>query len=528
MRLTCNPVLALVWVGFFLLLGFVSFKFAGHDHLTSFADDGGNYLIMAKSFSPYVDASALVEKASVHERYPPLFPAVLAYIGGAENVAVASHFVLIMFLTACVLLAVWASRVLKSQWLGLLACMAYVVSPNVWPMLLRILSENLYIVLTLLVLILAEPARKRGGYWISLVSLVLTLTILTRTIGITIIAAWFVYLLIDRSDSSVSLRAGLLSIAFPLSAAIAWTLASQAGESHLYNTEISWLISKVFTSPHPRQEAIGYFSGQATAMYESWLGALMLVWAPGINMRTAAASLLLLIVLSGWFIRLRRNCLDAWYSLFYLGVIFVWPFSGQFFRFILPLLPLFIVYAMQASQMYFGRLVKSSSLIMPFTVGLVFMALSLPAIIFIYQRHGFTTTHGLDYSSNPEFYQLADPHQAQDKARQHLLLMRDMEKIKTTMPPKAKIMWFTPVYINLLAEREGVELPHARGRRAMLDAIAENPPDYLYISCLHPRKTSENGLAMLAWVSGVGEIYWISRNPVDQSIFSIMIKLKRE
>ena len=525
MQVSRKSIATIVWFSLFLLLGYVAFTFAHLDQLTSFADDGGNYMIMAQYFSPYSDVSPLIEKAYTNERYPPFFPLVLALTGGANNFFLAHQLIVVMFITASLLYAIWATRVLGTHWLGLLASLIYISSPNVWPMLLRILSEELYLALTLGVFLVAERARRSGGYWLVIIALLLMAVLLTRTIGITLIVAWGMYLLMERSKDTSPVFLRIFSVVSPVIVTAVWHSSRQANEEHLYNTELTWLIDRIADSPHPGLEFLNYLFSQSMAMLDNWLGALMLIWQPGINSRTVVAMLLALIVAVGWFTRLRKNCLDAWYSLFYVGLIFIWPFPGQYFRFILPVLPLFIVYAIQTAQVFAGKYPKKLSPAIPFMTGLVFLGLSIPATFLVYQRSQFPSYHGQDISSNPEFYQEADIHLARNKAIQHLLLKRDMELIKARTPPDATIMWFTPGYLNLLADREGVVFPNVAGRSAMLATIADNPPDYIYISRLHPRRTSENGLAMLAWVGNAGVVEWSTLVPGTNKVFSIMLRV---
>jgi len=526
MQVPHKTTYSLVWLSYFLVLGYSAFTFANLDQLTSFADDGGSYLIMAQYFSPYSDVLPLIDKAYINERYPPFFPMLLAITGNAEDIADAHQLVVLLFLIACVMYAVWATRILGSQWIGLLVSLIYVSSPFVWPMLLRIVSEELYMVLAFGVLLTAGRASKEGGWWLVLLALLLTLVMLTRTIGIALVVAWGVHLFFNRSRfNSPALVSKLLSLVLPVMTVVAWHVLRRASEVDLYNSELIWLIDRVAESSHPLMVILQYLIDQSGAMLDSWLGALMLYWQPDFNPRYILALALAVMAITGWLIRLRKNCLDAWYSLFYVGIILVWPFPGQFFRFIVPMMPLFIVYAVQVTQIIGGRYQNRLAMFAPAMTGFAFLALSTPATLLIYQRSQFSAENELDFSSNPEFYQEADLRLASNKATQHLLLARDMELIKARTSSDATIMWFTPGYLNLLADREGVEFPDVAGRSAMLAAIAEDSPDYIYISRLHPRRTSENGLEILAWAGEAGVAEWSTLVPGTNDVFSVMLRV---
>lgn len=524
--MSSRTVLPLLWVLFFLTIGYVAFQFSYLDQVTSFADDGGSYLIMAKHFSPYSVAPPLIEQAYLSEQYPPLYPILLAYAGGAEDIAQAHLVNILLFVFGTALLALWAARLLNSHWLSLLACLVYVSSPGVWPMLLRIVSEELYIVLTFGVFLVARKAKSESGIWLVVLTLLLTAVVLTRSTGVTLIIAWGLYLLFSRSGERPSGWASTISLAVPVLAVLLWHITRQSGIEDLYGSELEVLLNRFSNSQALYTDLAGYLITQSEAFIESWLGALMLMWQPGVNIRTFASLFLMVLVIGGWLLRIRNNCLDAWYVLFYVGMIIAWPFPGQFYRFILPLFPIFVVYALLSAQGIASRNTMSISRIFPLVTAMVFLSLTVPALGLIYQRAHYTAHNGPDLSSYPEFYQEANFNHSRDKALQHHLVLEDLEWVKQYTSEKDTIMWFTPNYINLLAERSGMAFPGVAGKEAMLSVIARNPPNYIYISSLHPRRTTDDGLAMLSWVGDAGSVIKKRYMPGTSDMFSVLLHIE--
>jgi hypothetical protein len=86
-----------------LLFGFFPVAlllFVTHDQLSSFADDSGSYLVMARFFSPFSQAGEALDLAYRDSYLPPLFPLFLAVTGAADNLALAHLLVGITLLLA--------------------------------------------------------------------------------------------------------------------------------------------------------------------------------------------------------------------------------------------------------------------------------------------------------------------------------------------------------------------------------------------------------------------------------------------
>lgn len=70
---------------------------------------------MAQVYSPWFDATPAIQHAFLDERYPPLFPALLAVTGASHSLLLAHLLVVVCFLAALLRLRSWACQALDSR-----------------------------------------------------------------------------------------------------------------------------------------------------------------------------------------------------------------------------------------------------------------------------------------------------------------------------------------------------------------------------------------------------------------------------
>ena len=116
MTRSATPRAAIAAIAF--VAGAIAFAFTWQPGLATFHDDSASYLVMAQAFSPWQSASAPVMAQMPFEKYPPLFPALIAVAGAAYDWHWAHAIVAISFAAAVLLLGVYASRVGTSAWCG--------------------------------------------------------------------------------------------------------------------------------------------------------------------------------------------------------------------------------------------------------------------------------------------------------------------------------------------------------------------------------------------------------------------------
>ena len=165
--------------------------FAWQPGLASLYDDSVSYLVMAQALSPFAPASAAVAAAFPQEKYPPLFPLLLALGGGAYDWRIAHLWVALAFAASVFFLGVHAAKASGSARIGFATAFVFAWMPGVWLNLKGILSEFPFMALAFATLayyerLHARPATRRA--YIGL-GVLLAAVMLTRTIGVALLAA---------------------------------------------------------------------------------------------------------------------------------------------------------------------------------------------------------------------------------------------------------------------------------------------------------------------------------------------------
>ncbi len=496
-------------------------KFAWQPELASFADDSASYLVMAQVLSPWQPASPAVAEAFVREAfYPPLFPLLLGLAGAGGHVALA-HALTALLLAACLpalyrLGMLW----LGERWAAAAATLTTALLPSLWIHVKGVLSEPLFSLLLLLILWAIESGRRRP----LLLALLMAALALTRTVGLSVVAAYALHAL-SRRGASWRERA---QCAWPALAAIAayaaWALLLRpAGTSDDYMRIVLERAHGMLIASSPLAALGVSLVRQANALGEAWIGALMLFWVQGRAVPAVLASLLGIVALAGLGVRLAQGKVDAWMLGAYLGTFLLWPFYDQMTRFLFPALPVLVLYAFWALAAL-ARAAGRRAGAAPALLALIFASISVPALAFIHQRAGA----GGPYAQITDWYRTPDLDRARARAQVQLDLLADMNAIRRLTLPQDQVMWVTPSYIALLAERRGVPAPDAElGPERYREAVDKARPDYLFLSLYHPRDTLRDA----AWKTGVsamagaGPVVHMSTRP-DGAVSSILLKLK--
>jgi hypothetical protein len=148
-----------------------------------------------------------------------------------------------------------------------------------------------------------------------------------------------------------------------------------------------------------------------------------------------------------------------------------------------------------------------------------------PSAGFIYQRAQVPV-----YARVTEFYRRPDLARARAEAAEQRVMLDDMGRIRASTPSEARVLWFTPAYIALLAQRHGGHLPWRADAEALRQAARESGADYVYLSRLNPRMTGDdfNGLMLLAHLQGWTETVWAHRSSENGRLVSVLLRVERD
>ena len=195
----------LIYLSFLLALVSVYalhlFSFTLFEGFSTFSNDSFSYLLLARKWSPYFAPGVVETLTWPANTYPPGFAWLLAITGASESTWQGHLVVSIAALLSIVLIGWLAYRELGWFYGGLLT-VSFCLLPGVIVSSMGILSENLYLAASLAVLLLFSFIRENTecwpGWYVALF-LFLWLALMTRTIGISLIAALLVVSLLDRN-----------------------------------------------------------------------------------------------------------------------------------------------------------------------------------------------------------------------------------------------------------------------------------------------------------------------------------------
>ena len=164
---------------------------AGHG-IASVGDDSVSYLTLALHYSG--QAGPLLEPwVSRQAHFAPLFPLALAAAGGASDLAVAHSVVAGFAILAMAGVYLYGKQLSGREAGGILLAALFMLLPTAWIGMKGILTEPLYLALTLFALWVFARYLEDGdaglGHWFAF-GLLMAAACLTRTAGVALVAAY--------------------------------------------------------------------------------------------------------------------------------------------------------------------------------------------------------------------------------------------------------------------------------------------------------------------------------------------------
>ncbi len=334
--------------------------------------DNADYMILGeslRSFEGYRDLH--LPGSPVHTKYPPAYPTLLALLGWIAGVPLFKLASLALTTGTVWLTARWGQR-LTGPVPALLAASLLAVNPVLLEYSHYVLSEALFTFLIMLCLITLEPggmdrdrvdpgaanpeAVEHGAGW-RIFALGLTaaaLAFLTRTAGLALLIAVPVAAALARR-SRHAVTAGLVTVA----TMAGWGLFQRA----VAPDRASYLGQLVSRDPYdPAAGTINLAGLIERAALNAWTYVsevlpASLTGSSGGSLLPWLGALMGSLALIGWASRLQRRVGPAEvFTVFYAGLIALWPSVWTDRRFLLPLLPLLIVYGLAAARTLLGHL----------------------------------------------------------------------------------------------------------------------------------------------------------------------------
>jgi hypothetical protein len=424
------------------------------------ADDSLSYLVLARWFDGSVDTK-LAPWLPYHTHFPPLFPMLLAAVGGAHD-----------FLRAHVAVA------------------AFLALPTAWLSAKGILSETLYMALTLGALLAHDRWIARGtaaerGYVVF--AILVALACSTRLAGVTLLGAFIVHEALASARTRRWHPASLLPVVAVVAAMLAWTALRPGG--YVYQETGRQVLAMWLDRPG---DALQH---TLRTLPSGWLSSFHAEGDVAWGIR-ACTYFTAAVAFAGTVRAAIANRLDAWYVLFTLVLIFLWLFGVENMRRLLyPIVPLMLLHAAELVAALVRRTRVAHASLAVVAICAAPLAASVPATLLIADkaRDRGPFVEGSRYSAAEitDYYRVMNLSVARALAAKNAATLGGLEDVRTATPPGARVMWMRPEYVVILGERECVPMYYAWDARTLAAHVRDGGADYMIVAGM-----SKNDLSM--------------------------------
>jgi hypothetical protein len=261
----------------------------------------------------------------------------------------------------------------------------------------------------------------------------------------------------------------------------------------------------------------GWIETNAAALADAWLNALLIFWDDPWKPGYLLAAGLGAFGLGATLVRASRGYADGLYCVLFLAALLFWPYPGQMYRLAFPVVPLLVVNAIWAArELLTLRFGAASSERGASYAAILPLAICIPAVVFyIVERARMPDPEAAQLSHRKthiaEFYRIPSGPSAEAYAHREIEVFGDLQRIRETTPPEARVMWYTPNYVSLLARRHGVPLERPGNPAELAAQMRSTNADYLYLANIHPRDSLYRaGDPLYPWLlaRGFTEVVW--------------------
>jgi hypothetical protein len=428
---------------FLLFAAFYSWLSVRDEYIGNISDSG-IYLTVADYFSPYrAPLRDLGASMFFDFSFPPLYPLMLALMGGGSEHPVASY-VATSCMTAAAVCAVYLW--LRVQRLSLAEALAitaiFALLPATLLTAISIQSEPLYAAMVFAGFALWRVERNAPAAN-ACAAILIGMSTLARTVGVTAVAA----LLIEWMSTERRRRLTIPVLA--LGPIVAWTLVK-----YVNGIERSYLEA---VERNSTAETIAYLADQLAinlpAVGFGLVSGFDLIGAPHAKYAVGLLSLLFLV---GWASRLRRFHIDSVYLILYLAIIALWPYPNHMRRFLQVLLPIFLLYSyvgVNCVICFFAPSLERAAAMAYVAIALLVLAPSTS--VMVGQIIAAEGTEAENFVRSPQWYMYDTPLRATAVMNGVTRVLDGMRGIDEHLPADACVSSPAFAYIPLYGRRRG-------------------------------------------------------------------------
>ena len=470
------------------------------------------YLLMADHLSFFPGLK--LEVTSVAMRYtafPPLYPLLLGMFGGTSaHVGVAHAITTTFMLAAVVTYFSWLRCETRSTLEAFILSLIFTFLSTTLLQSLGILSENLYLLLTLLAIwLLNKPEINLPRLYA--IATVIGLAAITRTIGVTLIMAFAVYLFIHKKDQRIKL---ILVSTVPI---VSWNILRWFLD---YKGGYLWLVVDIAKRGPLAVLLSKQISIESHALWVGWITSLNHLPT---MMTLIAGSALGAICLAGSIRRAYLKQLDGIYVLFYFSLLLLWPFSLEAKRFLYVIMPMLLFHGLEFSDYLFQRFSLRKILVHAYLLMIALVA--FPATGLIFNRMALAAhDENKMYANSYDWYSDADLDTARKKIRSHLQLVRSWKKVSKIVPENECVYHVDAPSLMLYADRRSYSPPIAFTKDQFLKMA--NYCRYFYLGS-YTRIPYRRLFYPREYVVGAGKIVFVDRmdDAEDAPILGMLVEM---
>lgn len=438
----------------FVVLAAVYYAWTWSHELGEFGGDSAIYLLTARHFSPWSGHSDVAAYFAGTSQYPPLFPFILAISGGGESTLIAHLVTTTFLLSAVIAFYYWMLGLGFPVLHAGVTAVLFMLLPGVYMEALSVHSENTYLLASLAGLMAITRAEKSGHdmwYWLGALSI--AAASLTRGAGISLVAAFILYLILWRP-----VHAWLYAMVSALPMVLWNLLRDKQGPSY-----IDSFVEKY--SGISLEDLFAHLGVELHALWSGWVGNFSISPVAQPVMGIIGA-----ICLVGAAYRLWQRKLDGLYAVAYLLLILIWPFPAEAQRFVYVVVPVLIAQGLLfAGTLFRGRLdirYLDAQIIMLLCVFIV----ALPALMLTANRFiRLPPAELADLRHSPGWYAL-DPRDAMSNIVFDKLLVDHLRQVESMVPEGSCVYSIKPSVVGFYANRVSLIPPRQYFDQSAFDA----------------------------------------------------------
>lgn len=429
----------------FILISLIYLFWSWHGQLSDFTGDEATYLVIARYFSPFTDASRVDEYFFSHSPFPPLYPLILGIFNAADNIWLAHAIT-----TSCLLLFLpvfyyWQRYNDISPWQAGLLTALFALLPGTYGMALAILSENTYLLFSMAFLFsVARCEKNQSQAWYWLASAFIMLAWLTRSVGVVLYAAYVVHLFVYRP------KRWLLFLLVSAAPVVLWN----SFHSNEGNSYISALLKSY--QPGLLQYASEVTRFTSSALLDGWVNTFT-----DNGFGRPVGMLLGVICLVGMVHRVYLLKIDGVYVALYLVVIILWPAPPHAQRFLYVVVPILVVQGWLFLRYIANRVLKMQRDVAVFMLySLSVLVITLPLLVRLITRAADPVPKEYaDYAVTMHWYGIESRTQARSLVVFRKAFIDSLRKATRLIPADACVYSIHPAVLAFYTRRMSYPYP---------------------------------------------------------------------